>query len=99
MIEMKDIRSKERTVQAQIVEFIVLDMFSKGTIFGLVDILFRDMAEDRKTLIGPTESDGDDEDEEDDPDHSYHSSCQSYKVVEEEEFDDITKYCLNKDQI
>ena len=45
-VEMKKVRYFERTIRAQMVEFMVLDMFSKGTIFGLIEFLFRDMHED-----------------------------------------------------
>lgn len=43
------------------VEQMVLKMFSKQTIFSLVDILFKDMFEDSKGLLDPSDSDEEDE--------------------------------------
>jgi hypothetical protein len=39
-----------------------IGMFSKGTIYGLLEYLFGDMADDQKELIGPLEFDSEDED-------------------------------------
>ena len=40
----------KRKPQEKAVEFMVLKLFTKQTIFNLVDILFRDMADDYKLI-------------------------------------------------
>mmetsp|Transcript_483 Transcript_483/g.485 ORF Transcript_483/g.485 Transcript_483/m.485 type:complete len:82 (+) Transcript_483:365-610(+) len=41
---------EKRTVQHKIVEFLVLKLFSRQSIFSLVDVLFKDMKEDYKLI-------------------------------------------------
>ena len=57
--EMPELR-KKRTVQNKVVEYLTLRLFSKQSIFHLVDILFKDMKDDYKLL----EDSGTDEDDE-----------------------------------
>ena len=52
---------KKRSVQAKIVEFMVLQLFTKQSIFSLIDMLFKDMNEDAKIFIEPNESDEEEE--------------------------------------
>lgn len=60
--EMPELR-KKRTVQNKVVEYLTLRLFSKQSIFHLVDILFKDMKDDYK-LLEDSETDEDDEDDE-----------------------------------
>ena len=53
----------KRTIQDKIVEFMVLKLFSKQSIFSLIDILFKDMNEDYKIFDPPIEDDDDEEEE------------------------------------
>mmetsp|Transcript_20800 Transcript_20800/g.32075 ORF Transcript_20800/g.32075 Transcript_20800/m.32075 type:complete len:122 (+) Transcript_20800:4430-4795(+) len=62
-VDMPVLRQR-RTVQAKIVEFMVLKMFSRQSIFSLVDILFKDMNEDYKAIESDDEEDDEDYDEE-----------------------------------
>ena len=39
---------KKRNVQTKVVEFLVLKLFSKESIFSLLEILFKDMTSDHK---------------------------------------------------
>lgn len=41
---------KKRTPQQKVVDFMLTDLFSKQSIFALVDILFKDMKEDYKMI-------------------------------------------------
>lgn len=44
-VQMADIYQK-RSIQSKLVEHLVLNLFSKKSVFSLVDILFKDMYED-----------------------------------------------------
>lgn len=67
-VEVVTLRRK-RTLQQKIVEQMVLKLFSKQSIFSLVDILFGDMYEDSKNLLDPSDSDEGDEEVESQSDH------------------------------
>ena len=60
--EMPDLR-KKRTVQNKVVEYLVMKLFSKQSIFYLVDILFKDMKDDYKALEMKVEDEDEDEEE------------------------------------
>lgn len=67
-VDMPLVREK-RTVQNKIVEQFLLQIFSKKSIFSLVDILFKDMEEDYKSVqksiqVEDSSEDSDDEDDE-----------------------------------
>ena len=53
----------KRTIQEKIVEFMVLKLFSKQSIFSLIDILFKDMNEDYKIFDPPPDSEEEEEEE------------------------------------
>lgn len=59
---MPDLR-KKRTIQNKVVEYLTLKLFSKQSIFYLVDILFKDMKDDYK-LLEETKSDEEEDEEE-----------------------------------
>lgn len=59
---MADIASK-RTIQSKLVEYMVLNMFSKKSVFSLVDILFKDMYEDFRFVQGESDEENSSEDE------------------------------------
>ena len=46
---MPELREK-RSPQEELVDFMLTEIFSKKTIFSLVDILFKDMREDYKMI-------------------------------------------------
>lgn len=73
----------KRTTQQKLVEFMILKIFSKQSIFSLVDILFKDMKEDYKMIEKEHVSDSDEEEKK-----GHH--CHGHEEVEEEV--DPTKY-------
>jgi hypothetical protein len=48
-VQISELR-KKRTIQSKIVEYFVLKLFSKQSIFSLVDIIFKDMHNDHEDL-------------------------------------------------
>ena len=78
-IDMVTLRNK-RTIQQKIVEYMLLRIFSKQSIFSLVDILFKDMKEDYKAIEkeNASESEGEDKEEE---------HCHGHEQVEEDYVD------------
>lgn len=50
---MQELR-KKRTIQSKIVEQMIISMFTKESIFSLIEILFKDMDEDHK-IFDPEE--------------------------------------------
>ena len=80
---------KKRTIQVKIVEYMVLKLFSKQSIFSLVDILFKDMFEDSKKLIEEVEDLDEDVEEEEDEEEEEEEA--------EEEAADPTKYGYDMD--
>ena len=79
-VDVSIIREK-RTIQAKIVEYMILELFSTQTINSLMDLMFNDMKGDYNNLVGELEasdSDADDDDEEE----------EEVKVVVPEEDDD-----------
>ena len=55
---------KKRTCQQKIVEEMVLKLFTKQSIFSLIDMLFKDMNEDAKIFDKKDSSDEEEEEEE-----------------------------------
>lgn len=80
---------KKRTIQVKIVEYMVLKLFSKQSIFSLVDILFKDMFEDSKKLKEEVEDLDEDVEEEEDEEEEEEEA--------EEEAADPTKYGYDMD--
>ena len=76
----------KRTIQQKVVEFMILRIFSKQSIFSLVDILFKDMKEDYKAIEKEPESESEEEDKEKGHCHGHE------QVEEEEEYVDPTQY-------
>ena len=58
-VQLPDLRRK-RSIHQKVREFMVLKLFSKKSIFTLVDILFNDMKEDQKSIMSTKITDGDD---------------------------------------
>ena len=98
-VQLPDLRHK-RTIQQKVVEKMVLSLFSQESIFTLVDILFKDMKEDYKTIENTKfKTDSDHEDS----DHSHHCGLNNPNQINmddldqddedsEEDSEDETKY-------
>lgn len=96
-VQLPDLR-KKRSIQQKVVEFMVLKMFSQKSIFTLVDILFKDMKEDHKSIMSTKITDGDDLLEGDEvAENSGIVVDEEGKDEEEEESEDETKYGVDID--
>ena len=69
----------------------VLELFSEPTIFNLIDILFKDMAEDYKLLIDPKdEEEGGSDSEHEKADDVNHDQAENHQENEDDEDEDCT---------
>lgn len=87
--EMPELRRK-RTIQNKVVEYLTLKLFSKQSIFYLVDILFKDMKDDYK-LLEMSESDEEEEDDEAQEKEKQEESKEDEGEESGEESDDPTR--------
>lgn len=96
-VQLPDLRRK-RSIQQKVVEFMVLKLFSKKSIFTLVDILFKDMKEDHKSIMSTKITDGEDLEDEETLTIINKSEIEGKDDEEEdEESEDETKYGVDID--
>lgn len=96
IVELPDLRAK-RTVQNKVVEYLTLRLFSKQSIFYLVDILFKDMKDDYK-LLEVAESDDEDDDEENKEEEQPEEAKQDEGELSGDESDDPTRANVDIDE-
>jgi len=97
-VDLASLRPK-RSAQNKVVEYMILELFSKQSIFSLIDILFNDMSDDYKLIEKESENE-DEEDKEDDPgDQGEETKDQASDGIkgDDEEEEDPTKYGVNID--
>ena len=83
-VDLVTLRNK-RTIQQKIVEFMILKLFSKQSIFSLMDILFKDMREDYRIY------------EQDHEDHNEHNHTLEAEEMDEESIDHKGDHSHSKD--